>query len=102
MRTCVGCRAVAPNTELVRVARDSGGALSLSRQLSGRGAWLCRGEVEGLPAEGCLDQAAQRQAFGRAFRVPVAPDAVMVLRETVEERARMEKGGAAGVAARRD
>jgi hypothetical protein len=34
--------------------------------------------------------------------VPVAPDAVMVLRETVEERARIEKGGAAGVAARRD
>jgi predicted RNA-binding protein YlxR (DUF448 family) len=57
---------------------------------------LCVGEVPGVPRLACLEQAANRQAFGRAFRVPVDAEAVEVLRRTVQERARIEIGSAAG------
>jgi predicted RNA-binding protein YlxR (DUF448 family) len=64
---------------------------------------LCQGDVPGLPTERCLLQATHRQAFGRAFRDSVPTVAIEALRETVEERARIEEiGGAAGVVARRD
>ena len=69
-RTCVGCRRVAPSTELIRVAMDTRGELLVSRTAPGRGAWLCAG------SPGCLREAARRRAFERAFRRPVDRDVV--------------------------
>jgi predicted RNA-binding protein YlxR (DUF448 family) len=84
---------VATQENLVRVVRHGAG-LEIGRSIAGRGAWLCQGEVPGLPAVPCLEQAARRQAFSRAFRAPVEPTAVAALRGMVVERARIERGGA--------
>jgi predicted RNA-binding protein YlxR (DUF448 family) len=96
VRTCIGCREVTAWANLVRVTRDARGMLCLAPNLPGRGAWLCVSEVPGVPRLACLEQAARRQAFGRAFRVPVNAEAIEVLRGTVQERARIETGAAAG------
>jgi predicted RNA-binding protein YlxR (DUF448 family) len=47
----------------------------------------------GRPAVSCFEQAVRRQAFQRALRAEVDPTAIGTLRETVEERARIETGG---------
>ena len=57
----------------MRVVLDPAGRLEVGRSRPGRGAWLCAGS----PA--CLEQAAGRRAFDRAFRRPVAPEAVQAL-----------------------
>jgi len=74
IRTCVGCRRRAPQSELVRLALTEEGALAIGRTLPGRGAWLCAGSLD------CLEQAARRNALSRALRSPVSPDAVRALR----------------------
>ena len=68
---------------LVRVVLGDG-RLDVGRTLPGRGAWLCAGS----PA--CVDQAAKRKAFDRAFRTQVEPDTVRSLRAALADRARME------------
>ena len=79
----------------MRVGRHADdGLLRVDRSATGRGAWLCRGAVPGLPVTTCLDQAVRSRAFSRAFRVPVEAAAVALLRENVEERARMDSGDA--------
>jgi hypothetical protein len=69
-RTCVGCRARAPWTELVRLRLQGGEVAPAARgaPATGRGAWL-------HPARACLDRAVRSRAFPRAFRAPVALDA---------------------------
>ena len=62
LRTCVGCRSVRPQAELIRVALDAAGAILMNpRRPQGRGAYLC-------PSQGCLEQALHRKALGRALR----------------------------------
>jgi uncharacterized protein len=57
---------VAPQPELLRFALVGGEAVpDPYRRLPGRGAYL-------HPVRRCLDAAVRRQAFGRAFRRPVA------------------------------
>ena len=65
LRTCVGCRLVRPRPELVRLAVDGRGqvTLDLDNQLVGRGAYLCAGGT------GCLAQARRRRAVTRSLRV---------------------------------
>ncbi|MGH9246711.1 MAG: YlxR family protein [Acidimicrobiales bacterium] len=75
IRTCIGCRRRAPQTELVRVARIDDGTLTIGRTLSGRGAWLCP------RSSACFEQAVRRGAFARAFRAPVSAAAVAALRD---------------------
>ena len=72
MRTCVGCRAKAPRSELLRVVlvQDDGGwALRPDprRRLPGRGASL-------HPTPACLDLAERRRAFARSLRYAGALD----------------------------
>lgn len=63
VRTCVGCRARAPRSSLVRfVAQDLVLILDETATLPGRGAWL-------HPSLDCFRTAIQRRAFGRALRV---------------------------------
>jgi uncharacterized protein len=63
VRTCVGCRARAPRSSLVRfVARDSELVVDEKAVLPGRGAWL-------HPTLDCFHTAIKRRAFGRALRV---------------------------------
>ncbi|HET7724263.1 MAG TPA: YlxR family protein [Propionibacteriaceae bacterium] len=63
-RTCVGCRARAPISELVRVvAAGTGVEVDLRRRMPGRGAWV-------HPRRSCVVTATRRKAWARALRVP--------------------------------
>jgi predicted RNA-binding protein YlxR (DUF448 family) len=88
-------------SELVRMARAADGSLLVSRTAPGRGAWLCAVAATGSPSPACVEQAVRRKALAKALRAPVEPAAIGALRESVEERARIESGGTASVAARR-
>lgn len=73
-RTCLGCRSVLPQSDLLRFALDGEGRLrpDIAGKLGGRGAYIC-------PDEGCLKAALKRNAFQRAFKsvsTVQAPDAL--------------------------
>nr|WP_142003330.1 YlxR family protein [Amycolatopsis cihanbeyliensis] len=69
VRTCVGCRRRALNSELLRlVAEDGRVVVDERRRLPGRGAWLHRDPE-------CLSRAERRRAFSRALRVSGVLDA---------------------------
>jgi predicted RNA-binding protein YlxR (DUF448 family) len=72
MRTCIGCRANLPASQMRRCTYDPEtetiGWSGASPGSSGRGAWLCR------PA--CFEQAVQRKRFARAWRRPI-PDGAL-------------------------
>ena len=61
VRTCIGCGARAPQGELVRLRAVEGLVEVDRRRSGGRGAWI-------HAAEACLERAARRRAFVRAFR----------------------------------
>ena len=64
VRTCVGCRAKALSSELLRTVIVDGVLVpDLRGRLPGRGAWL-------HPSPDCLRQAERRRAFPRALRGP--------------------------------
>ena len=81
VRTCIGCREPRPCVELVRLVRDTDGAVvvDISGLMSGRGAYVC-GEAA------CIDRGLRRERLSHAFRAPcrVTPD----LGVSVLERAR--------------
>ena len=63
VRTCVGCRARAPRTTLLRVvAVDSTLVPDEKASMPGRGAWVHE-------ANACVEAAIRRRAFVRALRV---------------------------------
>jgi uncharacterized protein len=81
----VGCRRRRAKSELVRIvagAREAHGrplaVLDRDAHLAGRGAYLCRGELDGEPAGACLQDAIRRGAIPRALRAAVALDAKLV------------------------
>jgi len=73
MRTCVGCRYVRPQAELLRTRFHSGTPVPALRpnalaSTKGRSAYLC-------PSRSCLVQAARRGGFARTFQAgPVTAD----------------------------
>lgn len=79
-RTCVGCRAVRPKRELVRVVRTPEGTVELdpTGKRSGRGAYLCRNVA-------CLEAAVQGRRLERALRHPIRPEVVDQVRSVLEE-----------------
>ncbi|MDD7929196.1 YlxR family protein [Microbacterium thalli] len=63
VRTCVGCRARASRSSLLRVvARDGVLIADPAASLPGRGAWV-------HDTTECVDAALRRRAFGRALRL---------------------------------
>ena len=94
LRTCVGCRARAPRSQLLRVvAVEVDGRSSVvpdhRGRLPGRGA-----SVHPVPA--CLDLAERRRAFPRALRL-AGPLDTSALRAWVEQQA--NDGGPRGTGA---
>ena len=66
VRTCVGCRARASRSALIRVVVNNGELVFDEKAvLPGRGAWL-------HPTPECLQNALRRKAFARALRVSTA------------------------------
>jgi predicted RNA-binding protein YlxR (DUF448 family) len=66
VRTCIGCRTRAETSTLLRVVAQGGEVVpDPSATLPGRGAWV-------HPTIECVELAARRRAFGRAFRVSTA------------------------------
>jgi len=78
VRTCVGCRARASRSVLLRVVAVGAGDASLAvpdphHRLGGRGAWV-------HPDPSCLELAERRRAFPRALRL-AGPVDVAAVRE---------------------
>jgi hypothetical protein len=68
IRTCIGCGAKAAPGELVRLRIEGEQVVIDRRRQGGRGAWL-------HASPQCLERAARRRAFARAFRgAPAAAD----------------------------
>lgn len=67
-RTCLGCRQVKDQAELIRFvcSPDSQVLADLQGRLPGRGAYLCNNR-------GCIETAVQRKQFDRAFRRSCRP-----------------------------
>ncbi|MBO0773822.1 MAG: YlxR family protein [Actinobacteria bacterium] len=64
VRTCIGCRASAAKSDLLRVVASGDEVVPDPRaRLPGRGAYL-------HPSHECFEQAQRRRAFPRALRVP--------------------------------
>ncbi len=63
LRTCVGCRAERPRSELVRfTVRDGKVVMDLGGRMPGRGAYVCR-------EPRCLRAALRKGRLARALRV---------------------------------
>jgi predicted RNA-binding protein YlxR (DUF448 family) len=83
VRTCIGCGAATARDGLVRL-RIEGERVVIDRNgQGGRGAWL-------HPTAACLEQAARRRAFGRAFRGASAAIDVPALRVELTGSARKD------------
>lgn len=78
-RTCVGCRAVRPKQEMLRIARTPDGIVSVDAagRSEGRGVYVCRNAH-------CLDEAVRRKALERGLKGPVPPDVVVAARAAVD------------------
>ena len=79
IRTCVGCRSVAPKSTLVRIAAGPDGPrIDRSGGAAGRGAY-----VHAEPA--CTEAAGRSGVLGRALRARLSSDEVgRLMREIVQ------------------
>jgi predicted RNA-binding protein YlxR (DUF448 family) len=83
LRTCIGCGARAEQRELFRLRLADGEVVDDPARSGGRGAWL-------HPAPECLERAARRRAFGRAFRATDVRADLRVLRELLTKNTRKD------------
>jgi predicted RNA-binding protein YlxR (DUF448 family) len=82
LRTCLGCRRVRPQAELLRLARTADGHVEPDpgRRAGGRGAYVCRREA-------CVVACVRRGRWQQAFRAPAVatPEAIARLRGLLDE-----------------
>ena len=95
MRMCVGCRAMKPKKELVRIACNKEGEITVdpTGKAPGRGAYVCRSRA-------CLERAVKTRALERAFSVKVGDEVLKSLSDRIDslppdESAGAENGGGA-------
>ena len=76
LRMCTACRQMRPKKELLRVVRETDGALCLDMtgRLNGRGAYLCCDAA-------CLQRALKIRALERALEQPLPSELVSALQE---------------------
>lgn len=69
LRMCVGCQAMHPKKEMLRVVRTPDGQILLdpTGKKSGRGAYVCRNVS-------CLQQAVRGRRLERALGQPISPE----------------------------
>ena len=84
-RTCVACRRVEPQPNLIRLTRTAVGTLEVdpARRAAGRGAYLCRRLA-------CLNESVRRGRWAHLFRAPTTatPEVIERLRQLVDGDAR--------------
>jgi predicted RNA-binding protein YlxR (DUF448 family) len=81
IRTCVGCGAERPKTELLRIARSPAGGVSIdvSGRAQGRGAYIC-------PNPECAKKAAAKNALSRVLRHQVGHELYAMVAELCGEK----------------
>ena len=62
-RTCIGCRQVKAQAELLRLARQPDGRVEVDGRGSGRGAYVCASEA-------CMGRALKGGRLAQAFKKP--------------------------------
>lgn len=79
LRKCCGCGMMKDKTQLIRIIRDSEGAVLIdaSQKRNGRGAYLC-------PDCECLETAVKRRSLERALRCSVDGSIYELLKEIIE------------------
>ena len=77
-RSCIGCRQVKDQDDLIRLVRAPDGEVlvDLKGRLPGRGAYLCN-------SRDCIGLAVSRQQFSRAFRSECRPADAAALADRV-------------------
>jgi len=102
LRTCIGCKQVKPAAQLMRCRLDAHGRAvcgAPAARLAGRGAWVCAGSPT------CVDTAASRGAFARAWKRTVEPsmleDVRRVFGSPSAQLGELRGAGTSGVAASR-
>ncbi len=80
-RMCVGCKAMRPKRELLRVVRSPEGevALDLTGKKSGRGAYVCHSVA-------CLDAALQGGRLARALAASIDEQVAEELRKAIRSQ----------------
>lgn len=94
---CVGCRAMKPKRELVRIACNKEGEITVdpTGKAPGRGAYVCRSSA-------CLERAVKTRALERAFSTKVGDEVFSRLAERIaalppdETADGADNGGGAG------
>lgn len=78
-RTCVGCNAVRPKREMVRIVRVPEGDVLVDEtgKLNGRGAYLCRQRE-------CWERALARKRLEQALNISLTEAALERLRDYLE------------------
>jgi predicted RNA-binding protein YlxR (DUF448 family) len=86
-RTCVGGREESPKREMLRIARNAAGEVSVdpSGRLPGRGAYVCLKEE-------CILSARKRDALSKALRVKVDAGIYDALLKMASEAENGDKG----------
>lgn len=78
MRMCIGCRAMKPKRELLRIVRSAAGTVDadLTGRAPGRGAYICRDAA-------CLEKAIKIHAIHHALGEDLPEGALDTLREAL-------------------
>ena len=68
-RMCVGCRAMKPKSELIRVVKSPEGVISTDTtyKAQGRGAYICKDPE-------CFKRAIKNKALSRTFKTAIPKD----------------------------
>ncbi|HTT71864.1 MAG TPA: YlxR family protein [Anaeromyxobacteraceae bacterium] len=83
VRTCIGCGERVAQKDLVRLRAREGHVEVDRARAGGRGAYL-------HAAQGCLERALRRRAFGRAFRDAAALADAGLIRDLLTGNARKD------------
>jgi len=78
---CIGCRDRFDKKELIRIVRtpENNVALDLTGKLSGRGAYICKGN------EKCLEKAIKTKALERHLEINISDDLYNALKKGISE-----------------
>ena len=80
MRTCLGCEAVRPKKEMLRIVRTPDGQVEIdpTGKKAGRGAYVC-------PNAECICQVIKKKRLSRVFGAEPSPSVIVELRGFVTE-----------------